>query len=138
MKKHIVLLAIASAALWSVSAASVAEAGATSAKDMGKVMKVLMPKVQGKADGALGTRRDLCLVSGGDRNGRQQRHDRGSNARFGHRFGDRRRSHRFGDTHGLASRRRYRVDPAARARGQGVGDPHANGADVRSRRSDCR
>lgn len=33
--------------------ASIAEAGATSAKDMGKVMKVLMPKVQGKADGAL-------------------------------------------------------------------------------------
>lgn len=37
----------------SIVEASIAEAGATSAKDMGKVMKVLMPKVQGKADGAL-------------------------------------------------------------------------------------
>ena len=32
---------------------AVAEAKATSAKDMGNVMKVLMPKVQGKADGKL-------------------------------------------------------------------------------------
>lgn len=32
---------------------SIAEAKATSAKDMGAVMKVLMPKVQGKADGKL-------------------------------------------------------------------------------------
>ena len=33
--------------------AAVAEANAKSAKDMGAVMKVLMPKVQGKADGKL-------------------------------------------------------------------------------------
>lgn len=32
-------------------AAAVSEAGATSPKDMGAVMKVLMPKVQGRADG---------------------------------------------------------------------------------------
>ena len=32
---------------------AISEAGATSAKDMGKVMKVLMPKVAGKADGKL-------------------------------------------------------------------------------------
>jgi uncharacterized protein YqeY len=34
-------------------AAAVAEAGAKDAKDLGKVMKVLLPKVQGKADGKL-------------------------------------------------------------------------------------
>ncbi len=33
--------------------AAVAEAGASTAKDMGNVMKVLMPKVQGRADGKL-------------------------------------------------------------------------------------
>ncbi len=33
--------------------AAVSETQATSAKDMGKVMKVLMPKVQGRADGKL-------------------------------------------------------------------------------------
>lgn len=33
--------------------AAVKESGATSAKDMGKVMKVLMPKVAGRADGKL-------------------------------------------------------------------------------------
>jgi uncharacterized protein len=33
--------------------AAIAEAGATSVKDMGKVMKVLMPRVSGKADGKL-------------------------------------------------------------------------------------
>jgi len=32
---------------------AVAQAGATSAKDMGAVMKILMPQVQGKADGKL-------------------------------------------------------------------------------------
>jgi uncharacterized protein YqeY len=32
---------------------AISEAGATSAKDMGKVMKVLMPRVAGKADGKL-------------------------------------------------------------------------------------
>lgn len=32
---------------------AVAETSATSAKDMGKVMKVIMPKTKGKADGAL-------------------------------------------------------------------------------------
>jgi uncharacterized protein len=32
---------------------AVTEAKATSAKDMGNVMKVLMPKVQGRADGKL-------------------------------------------------------------------------------------
>jgi len=34
-------------------AAAVAEAGAKDAKDLGKVMKVLLPQVQGKADGKL-------------------------------------------------------------------------------------
>ncbi len=34
-------------------AAAIAEAGATSPKDMGNVMKVLMPKVKGQADGKL-------------------------------------------------------------------------------------
>jgi uncharacterized protein len=33
--------------------AAVAQSGATSAKDMGAVMKILMPQVQGKADGKL-------------------------------------------------------------------------------------
>lgn len=33
--------------------AAIAESGATEAKDLGKVMKVLMPKVQGRADGKL-------------------------------------------------------------------------------------
>ena len=32
---------------------TIAETGAASAKDMGKLMKVLMPKVKGKADGKL-------------------------------------------------------------------------------------
>lgn len=36
--------------------AAIAESGAATAKDMGKVMKVLMPKTQGKADGALVSR----------------------------------------------------------------------------------
>lgn len=36
-----------------IVAEAIAEAGAQSAKDMGKVMKVLMPKVKGKADGGL-------------------------------------------------------------------------------------
>jgi uncharacterized protein YqeY len=31
---------------------SVAEAGANTIKDMGKVMKVILPKVKGKADGS--------------------------------------------------------------------------------------
>lgn len=34
-------------------AAAIAETGASSAKDMGSVMKVLMPRVKGKADGKL-------------------------------------------------------------------------------------
>ncbi|MEN9722122.1 MAG: hypothetical protein RJB38_108 [Pseudomonadota bacterium] len=34
-------------------AAAVAQSGASSAKDMGAVMKILMPQVQGKADGKL-------------------------------------------------------------------------------------
>lgn len=34
-------------------AAAVAESGAKDAKDLGKVMKVLLPRVQGKADGKL-------------------------------------------------------------------------------------
>jgi hypothetical protein len=34
-------------------AKAIGEAGATSAKDMGKVMKVLMPRVTGKADGKM-------------------------------------------------------------------------------------
>ncbi len=34
-------------------AAAVTESGAKDAKDLGKVMKVLLPKVQGKADGKL-------------------------------------------------------------------------------------
>jgi uncharacterized protein len=33
--------------------AAIAEAGATSIKDMGKVMKILMPKLTGRADGKL-------------------------------------------------------------------------------------
>ncbi len=33
--------------------AAIAESGAATAKEMGKVMKVLMPKVKGKADGKL-------------------------------------------------------------------------------------
>jgi uncharacterized protein YqeY len=33
--------------------AAVAQSGAKSAKDMGAVMKILMPQVQGKADGKL-------------------------------------------------------------------------------------
>ena len=32
---------------------AVAEAGATSQKDMGRVMKILMPKVSGRADGKM-------------------------------------------------------------------------------------
>ena len=32
---------------------AISEAGATSAKDMGKVMKVLMPRITGKADGKM-------------------------------------------------------------------------------------
>ena len=32
---------------------AIAETGAVSQKDMGKVMKALMPKVAGKADGAV-------------------------------------------------------------------------------------
>jgi hypothetical protein len=32
---------------------AIGEAGATSAKDMGKVMKVLMPRITGKADGKM-------------------------------------------------------------------------------------
>jgi hypothetical protein len=34
-------------------AKAIAEAGATSVKDMGKVMKVLMPRITGKADGKM-------------------------------------------------------------------------------------
>jgi uncharacterized protein YqeY len=36
-----------------IIAAAIAEAGAKDAKDLGKVMKVLLPQVQGKADGKL-------------------------------------------------------------------------------------
>jgi uncharacterized protein len=36
-----------------VVAAAIAEAGATSAKDMGAVMKIVMPKLKGEADGGL-------------------------------------------------------------------------------------
>lgn len=36
-----------------IVAEAVSEVGATSARDMGKVMKVLMPRVAGKADGKL-------------------------------------------------------------------------------------
>ena len=39
------------AELAQIVAQAVAESGATSAKDMGKVMAVLMPKVKGRADG---------------------------------------------------------------------------------------
>ncbi len=38
-------------ALREIVAAAVAESGATSARDMGKVMKLVMPKTKGKADG---------------------------------------------------------------------------------------
>ena len=41
------------AELAQIVAAAVAESGATSVKDMGKVMAVLMPKVKGRADGKL-------------------------------------------------------------------------------------
>jgi uncharacterized protein YqeY len=40
-------------ALERIVSEAVAESGATSAKEIGKVMKVLMPKVSGKADGKL-------------------------------------------------------------------------------------
>lgn len=36
--------------------AAVAESGATSPKDMGQVMKVLMPRIKGRADGKLANR----------------------------------------------------------------------------------
>jgi uncharacterized protein YqeY len=36
-----------------IVAAAVTESGAKDAKDLGKVMKILLPKVQGKADGKL-------------------------------------------------------------------------------------
>jgi uncharacterized protein YqeY len=36
-----------------LATAAVAQSGATSAKDMGKVMAILMPQVRGKADGKL-------------------------------------------------------------------------------------
>ncbi len=44
-----------------VVAAAIAEAGATSAKDMGAVMKIVMPKLKGEADGTVVNRivRDL-------------------------------------------------------------------------------
>jgi hypothetical protein len=41
------------AAIKAIIEAAVAEVGATSAKDMGKVMKVLTPKTTGRADGRL-------------------------------------------------------------------------------------
>jgi len=41
------------AALSALAQAAIAEVGATSAKQMGEVMKVLMPKIQGQADGKL-------------------------------------------------------------------------------------
>ena len=37
----------------SLAKSAVEESGATSKKDMGKVMKILMPKVKGKADGKM-------------------------------------------------------------------------------------
>ncbi|MCL4251466.1 MAG: GatB/YqeY domain-containing protein [Anaerolineae bacterium] len=40
-------------AIVALASAAIAESGATSAKDMGKVMGVLMPKVKGQADGKL-------------------------------------------------------------------------------------
>jgi len=36
-----------------IVAAAIAEAGATSAKEMGAVMKIVMPKLKGEADGAV-------------------------------------------------------------------------------------
>jgi uncharacterized protein YqeY len=36
-----------------IVAAAIAEAGATSAKDMGAIMKIVMPKLKGEADGAV-------------------------------------------------------------------------------------
>jgi hypothetical protein len=44
---------------------AIAEAGATSARDIGKVMKVLMPKVKGTADGKEVTRVVGELLGGG-------------------------------------------------------------------------
>ncbi len=44
---------LSEAELKTIVEAAVQEAQATSAKDMGKVMKVLMPKTQGRADGRL-------------------------------------------------------------------------------------
>ncbi len=44
---------------------TITEAGAESMKDMGKVMKLLMPKVQGKADGAVVNKIVKATLSGG-------------------------------------------------------------------------
>jgi hypothetical protein len=43
---------------------AVAESGATTAKDMGNVMKVLMPRVKGRADGRLVTEVVKSLLNG--------------------------------------------------------------------------
>lgn len=43
---------------------AIAETGAASQKDMGKVMKILMPRVAGKADGAVVNRLVKELISG--------------------------------------------------------------------------
>lgn len=48
-----------------VVAAAVAEAGATSAKDMGAVMKLVQPKVAGRADGRLVSELVKKKLSGG-------------------------------------------------------------------------
>jgi uncharacterized protein YqeY len=42
---------LSDAELENLASAAVTESGATSAKDMGNVMKVLMPKIAGRADG---------------------------------------------------------------------------------------
>jgi uncharacterized protein YqeY len=42
---------------------AITEAGAISVKDMGKVMKILMPKVTGKADGKVIGERVKAILS---------------------------------------------------------------------------
>ena len=42
---------------------AIAEAGAVSAKDMGKVMKILMPQITGRADGKAAGEKVKALLS---------------------------------------------------------------------------
>lgn len=53
------------AELKAIIAATVAEAGAKTPADMGKVMKVLMPKLAGKADGAKASALVKAALAGG-------------------------------------------------------------------------